>query len=83
MVNNTRCLTTTLFVTRVVVGDLKKSLVLSIQIREPRQKGTRRMALTCVAVMQLSRSNLVRLFSLYCQPCIKSTQVFCSVAVIR
>ncbi len=35
--NNTSCLTTTLLIIRVVVGGLKKSLVLSILIREPHQ----------------------------------------------
>ncbi len=35
IVNNTSCLTTTLLVICVVVGGWKKSLVLSILIREP------------------------------------------------
>ncbi len=38
IVNNTSCLTTTSFITRVVVGGRKESLVSSIQIQEPQHR---------------------------------------------
>ncbi len=51
--NSTICLTTTLLVTRVVVGGWRKSLVLSIQIREP---GHNYSIVRCNSVMRVKIS---------------------------